>query len=140
MADGEIDLALSFNQAEASSAIARGELGPHVRSFVFERGTLGNASFVAIPYNAAHKEGALLLADFLLSPEAQAKKQDPSGYGGFTVLAMDKLSGAERARFDVLPRGIATLSTEELGKTLPEPHPSWATRLAEAWKRHYGAR
>ena len=116
MADGEIDLALSFNPAEASSAIARGELPASVRSFVFDKGTIGNASFLAIPYNAAHKEGALLLCDFLLSPEAQAKKQDPAGYGGFTVLAMGKLDAAERAavrgaaarRRDAFDRGART--------------------------------
>ena len=118
-----IDLALSFNPAEASSAIARGELPASVRSFVFDKGTIGNASFLAIPYNAAHKEGALLLCDFLLSPEAQAKKQDPAGYGGFTVLAMGKLDAAERAGFEALPRGVATLSTEELGPVLPEAAP-----------------
>jgi putative thiamine transport system substrate-binding protein len=140
MADGEIDLALSFDPAEASSAIARGELPDGVRSFVFDKGTLGNASFLAIPYNAAHQEGALLLADFLLSPEAQAKKQDPSGYGGFTVLAMGRLTAEDRARFELLPRGVATLSAEELGRTLPEPHPSWTTRLVAAWKRRYGVR
>ncbi|SDR32406.1 putative thiamine transport system substrate-binding protein [Rhizobiales bacterium GAS113] len=140
MADGEIDLALSFNPAEASSAIARGRLPPSVRSFVFDKGTIGNASFVAIPYNAGHKEGALLLADFLLSPEAQAKKQDPTGFGGFTVLSMAKLSAEDRVRFEALPRGIATLSTEELGPTLPEPHPSWMTRIVDAWKRRYGVR
>ncbi|MFI5015583.1 MAG: ABC transporter substrate-binding protein [Hyphomicrobiales bacterium] len=138
MADGEIDLALSFNPAEASSAISRGELPASVRSFVFDKGMIGNASFLAIPYNGAHKEGAMLLADFLLSPEAQAKKQDPAGYGGFTVLAMGKLSAADRARFEALPRGVATLSTEELGPTLPEPHPSWMTRIVAAWKLRYG--
>lgn len=137
MVDGEIDLALSFNPAEASSAIARGELPASVRSFVFDKGTIGNASFLAIPYNAAHKEGALLLCDFLLSPEAQAKKQDPAGYGGFTVLAMGKLNDADRARFAALPRGVATLSTEELGPVLPEPHPSWMTRIVTAWQRRY---
>ena len=140
MADGEIDLALSFNPAEASSAIARGEVPSSVRSFVFDKGTIGNASFLAIPYNAAHKEGALLLCDFLLSPEAQAKKQDPTGYGGFTVLAMRKLNDADRARFEALPRGVATLSTEELGPVLPEPHPSWMTRIVTAWLRRYEAR
>jgi putative thiamine transport system substrate-binding protein len=140
MADGEIDLALSFNPAEASSAIARGRLPSSVRSFVFDKGTIGNASFVAIPYNAAHKDGALLLADFLLSPQAQAKKQDSTGFGGFTVLSMAKLSAEDRARFEALPRGVATLSTEELGATLPEPHPSWMTRVVEAWKRRYGVR
>jgi len=137
MADGEIDLALSFNPAEASSAIARGELPMSVRSFVFDKGTIGNASFLAIPYNAAHKEGALLLCDFLLSPEAQAKKQDPAGYGGLTVLSMRKLSAVDRARFEALPRGVATLSTEELGPVLPEPHPSWMTRIVTAWQRRY---
>ena len=137
MADGEIDLALSFNPAEASSAIARGELPSNVRSFVFDKGTIGNASFLAIPYNAAHKEGALLLCDFLLSPEAQAKKQDPAGYGAFTVLSMRKLSAADHARFEMLPRGVATLSTEELGPVLPEPHPSWMTRIVTAWQRRY---
>jgi putative thiamine transport system substrate-binding protein len=140
MADGEIDLALSFNPAEASSAIARGRLPQSVRSFVFDKGTIGNASFVAIPYNAAHKDGALLLADFLLSPQAQAKKQDPTGFGGFTVLSMAKLSAEDRGRFEALPRGVATLSTEELGATLPEPHPSWMTRIVEAWKHRYGVR
>ena len=108
-----------------------------MRSFVFDKGTIGNASFLAIPYNAAHKEGALLLCDFLLSPEAQAKKQDPAGYGGFTVLAMGKLNDADRARFAALPRGVATLSTEELGPVLPEPHPSWMTRIVTAWQRRY---
>lgn len=140
MADGEIDLALSFNPAEASSAMARGELPPSVRSFVFDKGTIGNASFLAIPYNAAHKEGALLLCDFLLSPEAQAKKQDPTGYGGVTVLAMRKLDETDRAPFQALPRGVATLSTEELGPVLPEPHPSWMTRIVTAWQRRYEAR
>jgi len=140
MADGEIDLALSLNPAEASSAIARGELPASVRSFVFDKGTIGNASFLAIPYNAAHKEGALLLCDFLLSPEAQAKKQDPAGYGGFTVLAMGKLDDADRARFAALPRGVATLSAGELGPVLPEPHPSWMTRIVTAWQRRYEGR
>jgi putative thiamine transport system substrate-binding protein len=140
MADGEIDLALSFNPAEASSAISRGELPDSVRSFVFDKGMIGNASFLAIPYNAAHKEAALLLCDFLLSPEAQAKKQDPAGYGGSTVLAMEKLGKADRARFETMPRGVATLSTEELGPTLPEPHPSWMTRIVAAWKQRYEAR
>ena len=43
MADGEIDLAFSFNQSEASAAIANGELPETVRSYVLEGGTIGNA-------------------------------------------------------------------------------------------------
>ncbi len=138
MADGEIDLAISFSPGEASTAIANGELPDSVRTFVMAGGTIGNASFVAIPYNANAKAGAMVLANFLLSPEAQANAQDPNVLGYGTVLSMDKLTTADRARFDALDLGVATLSPAELGATLPEPHPSWMTRIADDWIARYG--
>jgi putative thiamine transport system substrate-binding protein len=138
MADGEIDLALSFNPAEASNAIADGRLPDTVRTYVLDGGTLGNASFLAIPYNASAKAGAMVLANFLMSPEAQARMQDPQVWGLGTVLAMDKLSAEDRARFDALDLGVATLAPEALGPSLPEPHPSWMVRLEEDWTARYG--
>lgn len=138
MADGEIDLALSFDPGEASLAIANGELQDSVRTYVLNGGTIGNAHFVAIPYNAAHKAGAMAVADFLMSPEAQARKLDPAVWGSGTVLAMDRLSAEDRARFEGIGRGIATLPPAELGATLPEPHPSWMVRLEEDWIARFG--
>jgi putative thiamine transport system substrate-binding protein len=138
MNDGEIDLALSFNPNEPSNAIANFELPDTVRTYVLDGGTIGNASFVAIPYNANAKEGALVLANFLMSPEAQARKSDPSVWGNGTVLALDKLPPEDRAAFDVIVRGVATLSPEELGQSLSEPHPSWMVRLEEDWTARYG--
>lgn len=139
MADGEIDLALSFNPSEASSAIAGGELPDTVRTFVLDGGTIGNANFVAIPYNANAKAGAMVVADFLLSPKAQARKQDPKVWGAPTVLDVAALSPEDRARFDALALGPATLSPVELGPALPEPHPSWMVRIEQEWEARYGA-
>ena len=139
LADKEIDIAFAFNPAEASSAIAAGELPGSVRSFVFPAGTLANTHFVAIPYNAAAKAAALVIADFLLSPEAQARKQDPKAWGDPTVLSMGKLDAADRARFDALQLGVATLPPAELGPALPEPDASWMERIETEWKRRYGA-
>jgi putative thiamine transport system substrate-binding protein len=139
LADGEVDIIFAFNPAEASSAIANGELPATIRSFTFPGGTLANTHFVAIPYNAAAKAGALVLADFLISPEAQARKQDPAVWGDPTVLAVSKLSAADKARFDKLDLGIATLKPDELGPAIDEPHPSWMERLEAEWKRRYGA-
>jgi len=138
MADGEIDLAISFSPGEASTAIANRELPATVRSYVLDGGTIGNASFVAIPYNANAKAGAMVLANFLLSPEAQARAQDPNVLGYGTVLAMDALPAADRARFDALDLGVATLTPAQLGPALPEPHPSWMERIAADWIAHYG--
>jgi len=139
LADGEVDITFAFNPAEASSAIANGELPDTVRSFTFPGGTLANTHFVAIPYNATAKAGALVLADFLISPEAQAMKQDPKIWGDPTVLAVSKLPAPDRARFDKLELGIATLKPDKLGPAIDEPHPSWMARLETEWKRRYGA-
>lgn len=140
IADDEVDLAISFSPGEATAAIANGQLPDSVRTFVLEGGTLGNASFVAIPYNSGAKAGAMVVADFLLSPEAQLRAQDPGVLGYGTVLAMDALPQADRAAFDALDLGIATLSPAELGTVLPEPHPSWMTRIAEDWQARFGVR
>lgn len=139
LADGEVDIALSFDPPEASSAIARGELPDTIRTFVLEGGTIGNTHFVAIPYNAAHKAGAQVLANFLLSPEAQARKLDPAHWGDFTVLDLDALDPAQRQRFEAIDLGIATLSPMELGTPLPEPHPSWMEAVESLWQARYGA-
>ena len=137
LADGEIDISISFSPSEASTSIASGHLPGSVRTFVLERGTIGNASFVAIPFNAAHRDGALVVANFLLSPEAQAHAQDPRALGATTVLDLARLDPADRQRFVDLPRGAATLSPAELGRPLLEPHPSWMTRLTADWERRY---
>lgn len=138
IADGEVDLAISFSPGAASTAISNDELPPTVRTFVLDKGTIGNASFVAIPYNSGSKEAAMVVANFLMSPKAQARAQDPGVLGYGTVLNMDALSAEDRAAFDALELGIATLSPAELGTAQPEPHPSWMTRVADDWVERYG--
>ncbi len=133
--DGEIDILVSFNPAEAAVASLAGQLPDSVRTFVMSRGTIGNTSFVAIPYNAAHKEGAMVLADFLLEPATQARAQDVRQMGNFTVLDLARLSPADRARFEALPRHPALPTNAELGTALPEPHPAWMTRIVAEWER-----
>jgi putative thiamine transport system substrate-binding protein len=137
LADGEIDIMIAFNPNEATTAIAKGTLPATVRTFVLEKGTIGNCSFVAIPYNAAHPEGAMAVANFLLSPESQAHAMNPTVMGNPTVLDLARLSPAERKRFEELPRGVATLSAAELGRPLLEPHPSWMNGIVAEWERRY---
>jgi putative thiamine transport system substrate-binding protein len=135
--DGEIDITLSFNPAEAAVSVAGGQLPASVRTFTMRKGTIGNTSFVAIPYNAAHKEGALLLANFLLEPATQARAQDIQSMGSVNVLDLARLSAADRALFDKLTPSAALPTPAELGKPLLEPHASWMTRIAAEWQRRY---
>lgn len=139
LGDGEIDIAISFNPADASAAIARGELPNSVRTYIHENGTLANVHFLAIPFNASAPAAAKVVANFMLSPEAQVKKADTKIWGDPTVLSMQKLSPLQRNAFTKLQRGIATLSDADLVRTIDEPHPSWVPTLKAAWVKRYAS-
>lgn len=135
--DGEVDIAMSFDPASAAAAIEQGLLPETARVFVPVGGSIGNISFVAIPYNAANWQGAEVVANFLLDPATQAHMQDITVLGSFAVLDPARLNDAARAAFAALPTAPALPALADLGPTLLEPHGSWMTRLTEEWARRY---
>lgn len=135
--NSEINIAFNFNPNEPSRAVENGEIPESVRSYVHDGGTLANSHFLGLPFNSNAPEAALVFANFLLSPEAQARKNDPQYWGDPTVLAMDKLSVKEQQYFDDLNIGPASLKAQDLGVSLPEPHVSWVHFLEEAWRTRY---
>lgn len=139
LADAEIDISFAFNPGRASAEISAGTLPDTVRTFVLAGGMIGNASFVAIPFNAANREGAMVIADLLLDPAVQARAHDPTVLGFQTVLDTGALMPADKARFDTLSLGVATLSPANLGPVLLEPHASWVTRISDDWITRYGS-
>jgi putative thiamine transport system substrate-binding protein len=140
LADGEIHIAMSFNAEAARSGILRGELPQSISTFNFESGSIANASFLAIPYNARSPEGAMVVINFLLSAEAQARKMDPQVIGGTTVLALDKMPPEERQFFDRLPSSADPESRRAhlSGISISEPHPGWMELIEKEWIRRYG--
>jgi putative thiamine transport system substrate-binding protein len=135
--DGVVDFALHFDPAAPAAAITQGLLPETVRVFVPEGGSIGNISFVAIPFNAANREGAMVVANFLLDPATQAEMQNIEVLGSFSVLDPAKLSAEEAALFAELPSAPALPRLEDLGPTLVEPHPDWMTRIVEEWAARY---
>ena len=131
--DGEIDFAMAFDPGAAAALVERGLLPETVRSYAPAGGSLGNISYVAIPYNAANRDGALVVANFLMDPAVQAHAQNIGVLGAFSVLDATKLDDTARAAFAALPTAPALPTLEQLGPTLPEPHPSWMTRLEQDW-------
>ncbi len=135
--DGELDIAISFNPNEASAAVRGGQLPESVRTYVFDKGTIGNTHFVSIPWNASAPAAAMVVADFLISPEAQARKADPQYWGEPTVLDLQQLGDEDRSLFEAVDLGVWALPIGA-GKVLPEPHASWAQALEAAWLERYG--
>jgi putative spermidine/putrescine transport system substrate-binding protein len=136
-ADREVDFAISYHPAEASKKINDGLFPDTVRTMVFKEGTIANTHFVAIPFNAADKAGAMVVADFLLSPEAQLKKADPKIWGDFPAIDILRLDAEWQEKFRQLPRGIATLPDDVLQRhQLPEPPSQILIRLEKGWEAH----
>ena len=84
----------------------------------------------------SQKAAAEVVANFLLSPEAQARKADLKIWGDPTVLDMGKLTPAQRGLFS---RAREPGSVKEPARTIPEPHGSWVPLIEAAWLERYGA-
>lgn len=135
LADGELLFSLTFNPAHVDNLIGRRQLPASARSFGFSDGMLGNVHFVAIPANSSAKAGAQVVANFLMSPEAQIRKADPAVWGDASVLDSSRLAAAQKTQLEKLaPR------SQHPVPFLAEPHAAWVTAIEQAWLRRYGSR
>ena len=134
-ANSEVSFDMAYNPAEASSLVENGRYPETTRTFVFDSGTIANTHYVAIPYNSDHKAAAMVVANFLLSPAAQLSKAQPENWGDLPVLDPALLPVDLQADFAAIPRGTATLSTEELAASrLPELQAPWLTAFEQGWE------
>jgi putative thiamine transport system substrate-binding protein len=136
LADGEVLLGLTFNPNEPANLVAAGEMPATTIAWQHRMGTIGNTHFVAIPVNARATAAAQVTANFLLSPEAQARKADLAVWGDPTVLDLDKLTPEQRALFT---SATAPGAVSFPARTVPEPHGSWVPLIEAAWLKRYGA-
>ncbi|HYF92537.1 MAG TPA: ABC transporter substrate-binding protein [Symbiobacteriaceae bacterium] len=140
-ADGEVWFTMSYDPAEASNMVLKGIWPKTTRTYLFDAGTIGNTHFTAISFNAPNPGGAMLLADFLLSPEAQIAKQDPLQWGDFVAIDPTRLAETDRQKLAALERGPATLTPAELAaKRVPEIAPEYVTALDAGWRAEVARR
>lgn len=113
-ADGEILMSMSYEPNHASGKIASGEYKDDVRTFLLDKGTVGNTHYLAIPFNAPNPEGAKAFINYMLSVEAQKSKYNSENWGDLPALSYNCLTEDEKRSLDEIKPGIATLSPEEL--------------------------
>lgn len=135
LADGELLFSLTFNPAHVDNLIDRKQLPKTAQAFGFEQGMLGNVHFVTIPANAKAQAGAQVLANFLMSPEAQIRKAIPAIWGDATVLDSATLSSPLKEQLDAQKP-----AHQQAVPYLPEPHAAWVDALEKEWLQRYGAK
>ncbi|MGD9961898.1 ABC transporter substrate-binding protein [Nocardioides sp.] len=135
-ADGQVDFTMTYGPATLTELVEEGTFPPTTRVLSLEDGTVGNASFLAIPASSPDQAGAMVVADLALSPEQQVAKADPAVWGQFTVLDTELLDAEAARAFDQLPDSPVVPAYDELSRNAqPELSSAWVTPLDEGWRR-----
>ena len=131
--NGEIAMYMSYNPAGTGGFVDDGIFPESSRQFVFDEGTIGNNNFVAVPYNSPNKAGAQVIANILLSPEAQHQKALPSVWGEFPVIDVSK-TGEWIEQFDSVPTHPSVLPVAVItANPAPELVAEWVTSVEAGW-------
>lgn len=131
-ADGEVVFFMSYNPYSVATRIADGVYADTFRSYLFDKGTIGNTSYMAIAGNAPNKAGAMVAIDYLMSAEGQASQF--AALKTLPIVDNDKLSDEEKQQFASVDIGKGTLSQDELlSKRLPEMPANLVPIIEEIW-------
>ena len=138
-ANQEVDFTITYDPASVGANVTNGTFPESTSTYAFDDGTIGNVNFVAIPTNSPNKAAAVVLANFLISPEAQFEKGKPDVWGATTALDPTKLSSAWALRFESLPRHPSVVSVEDLSqRSLPELSSDWLKAIEKDWASNVG--
>jgi putative spermidine/putrescine transport system substrate-binding protein len=135
-ANGELDFTMSNNDNEVDNKIIQGVFPGTAKAFVFSSGNIQNSHYLAIPQRARNQEGAMVVINFLISPEAQLQKLNPAVWGDGTVLNVAALPAEWQQQFAALPnRKNAPRRADIQPFALQEPDPEYMIRLFADFKK-----
>ncbi len=103
-ANGEVAMTFSNNDAEVDNKINLGFFPKSARAYVPNPGTIQNSHYLGVVRHTRHPEAAMLVINFLLSPEAQLRKMNPDIWGDHTVLNINTLPPTGNSNSAVCPR------------------------------------
>ena len=136
-AQGEIWFTMSNNDTEVDNKIEVGLFHADTRAYVWNSGTVQNSHYMGIVRNSAHKQAAMVICNFLISPEAQLEKMRPSVWGDGTVLDSARLPLEWKEKFKDMPeRKRAPTKAALQAKALMEPAPEYMIRIFEDFRRY----
>ncbi|PKP43935.1 MAG: ABC transporter substrate-binding protein [Bacteroidetes bacterium HGW-Bacteroidetes-13] len=135
-ASGELWFTMSNNDAEVDNKIAEGLFPETARAYVPDFGTIQNSHYLGITKLSGKKAAAMLVANTMVSFEAQLEKMNPEIWGDGTVLSLDKLTNFQKNAFENIPqRKFAPKRSEIQDKALMELAPEYMIRLADDFRK-----
>ncbi len=135
-ASGELWFTMSNNDSEVDNKISLGMFSKAARAYVPQTGTIQNSHYMGIVNHSANKAAAMVVVNFLISPEAQYRKMQPKVWGDGTVLSKEKLPEVWQEKFVAIPGRIHAPERGEIqDRALMEPAPEYMIRLFEDFRK-----
>ena len=136
-AAGEIDFTMSNNDGEVDNKVLQGLFNDTARGYVFASGTIQNTHYIGIPRSSAQIAAAMVVANFLISPEAQFEKLKPAIWGDGTVLDVAKLPAPWPERFQNVPQRTHVPPRAEIQPAaLREPASEYMVRIQRDFRKY----
>lgn len=134
-ADGEVYVTMNYTPFHVATKIKEGVFPKTSKSFLFEKGTIGNTHFLAIPFNAPNKAAAMVVINHILSPEVQASKFNPKVWGDLPVVEYELLNEEEKNMFNTIDLGEGVLPVETILKhRVPEMRAELVPIIETLWR------
>lgn len=132
---GEVSWDMTYGPTETVPFVEKGTWPDTTREMVFQpSGMVGDISYVAIPYNSPHQAAAQVVANLLLSVQAQYDAIS-AGSLGYPAIDLTRLPADQQAKFAAYPVPPEVLPLADLVKNSnPELNAQWATTLENDWK------
>jgi putative spermidine/putrescine transport system substrate-binding protein len=131
--NGEVDMLCQFGAFSVAVGISNGTFADTVQNVIFPAsGMITNKSFIAIPGSAPNPAAALVLANYLSSPENQISKLAALGYGPGVDVPL--LSEADQAAVTAASPDLRGVSFEALAQAqVPEANSSLVDVIETVW-------
>jgi len=137
--NGEIDLTMGFEIGKTPGQVASGVYSKSSKSYVFDTGTIGNSHYLALPFNAPELAGALLVMDFLQSPEAQVEKMKADVWGDMPAIDVTTISQNLMDVLASIENEPGALSIDYLtSHRNPEMKAQYIDWIKDIWKENFG--
>jgi putative spermidine/putrescine transport system substrate-binding protein len=134
-ADGEVIMTMNYTPFHIAKKIEEGSFPSSSKSFLFDKGTIGNTHFLAVPFNAPNKAAALVVINNILSPEVQVTKYDPIVWGDLPVTDPNRLTAAQRQAFDAIKLGEGVIPQDILLQhRVPEMRAELVPIIESLWR------
>lgn len=130
--DNEVVMNMTYTAYAVARGIENGSYTDTTKTFLFDKGTIGNTNYMAIAKNSGNKAGAMVAINEMMGAEMQASRLE--NLKTIPVVDNDKLSDEEKAMFDKVDIGKGTIPQDELlSKRLPEMPAGLVPIIEEIW-------